>query len=73
MARKKIKKKDVDGELLDAIAMLEKEWKHIESIFEMSIEPTQSGLQSVKLAQAKYLFLLREARYRRVSAFRTQQ
>ncbi|RDW16825.1 YaaL family protein [Oceanobacillus chungangensis] len=67
---KKIKKRDVDEELLDAILSLEKEWRHIESIVEMSIEPTQSGLERAKLAQAKYLFLLLEARHRRVSALR---
>ncbi|AXI07517.1 DUF2508 family protein [Oceanobacillus sp. 143] len=65
---KKINKKDVDEELLDAILNLEKEWKHIQSIVELSIEPTQSGLERAKLTQAKYLFLLREARHRRVSA-----
>jgi hypothetical protein len=67
---KKINKKDVDEELLDAILNLEKEWKHIQSIVELSIEPTQSGLERAKLTQAKYLFLLREARHRRVSARR---
>ncbi|MBP1970294.1 hypothetical protein J2Z83_002412 [Virgibacillus natechei] len=64
----KINKKDVDGELLDAIFTLEREWKQIESIVEKSIEPSHSSHQMEALAQAKYLFLLREARHRKVSA-----
>ncbi|MEC5425024.1 YaaL family protein [Virgibacillus sp. C22-A2] len=70
MSKKKIKKKDMDGQLLDSIFAIEREWKQIESIMEKSIEPSVSGRQRETLAQAKYLFLLREARRRKVSAIR---
>lgn len=69
---KKIKKKDVDNDLLDAIFLVEQEWKQIQSIVGKSIEPTQSGVQQEALAQAKYLFLLREARHRKINAIRVR-
>ncbi|ASK61737.1 hypothetical protein CFK37_05985 [Virgibacillus phasianinus] len=67
---RKIKKRYVDEELLDTIFVLEREWKSIESIVEKSIEPTTTAVYKEKFAQAKYLFLLREARHRKISAIR---
>ncbi|MEN1966487.1 YaaL family protein [Lentibacillus sp. N15] len=67
---KKIKKKDIDEELLDAIFTLEREWKQIRSLLEKSIEPMDSSVHMEKLAEAKYLYLLREARHRKISAIR---
>lgn len=67
---KRIKKRDIDEQLLDAIFTLESEWKQIELLMEKSIEPTMNGHNSEALAKAKYLFLLREARHRKLSAIR---
>lgn len=67
---KKVRKKDIDNQLLDAIFTVEAEWKQIRSIVSRSIEPTIDGQNSVALAQAKYLYLLREARHRKISAIR---
>ncbi|OZU89501.1 hypothetical protein CIL03_07270 [Virgibacillus indicus] len=67
---KRIKKRDVDDQLLDAIFTLESEWKQIESLMEKSIELTMNGHNAEALAKAKYLFLLREARHRKLSAIR---
>lgn len=69
MARK-IKKRDVDKQLLDAIFKIEREWKQIQNIVEKSIDPHDSSLQYEKLSREKYLFLLREARHRKISAIR---
>lgn len=66
--RKKARKKEIDEELLDAIYTLQREWQRIESIVDASIEPMERSLYKEKLAKAKYLFLLREARERNVSA-----
>ncbi|WP_042147586.1 MULTISPECIES: YaaL family protein [Paucisalibacillus] len=71
MGRKKRKqKREVDELLLDAIFSIEHEWKQIRSIVEKSIEPTFEGKSTEKIAQSKYLFLLREARRRKISAIR---
>ncbi|MDY0394821.1 YaaL family protein [Virgibacillus halophilus] len=67
---KKLKKQDVDNALLDAVFTVEAEWKQLRSIISQSIEPTMDGQNSVALAQAKYLYLLREARHRKISAIR---
>jgi hypothetical protein len=65
---KKIKKNDMDEELLNTIYALQLEWKQIESLIEKSIEPTVNSRYRENLARAKYLFLLREARHRKVNA-----
>lgn len=65
---KKIKKRDMDEQLLEAIFALQREWKQIESLVERSIEPTPDGQNKEALARAKYLFLLREARHRNINA-----
>ncbi|WP_047986296.1 YaaL family protein [Ornithinibacillus californiensis] len=71
MGRKKRKqKREVDELLLDAIFSIEHEWKQIKSLIGRSIEPTFEGSSTEKLAQSKYLFLLREARHRKISAVR---
>ncbi|MFC4024150.1 YaaL family protein [Oceanobacillus longus] len=67
---RKINKRDVDSDLLDVIFRMEHEWKQLQSIVRKSIEPTQSGVQQEALARAKYLFLLREARQRKMNAMR---
>ncbi|MBP1950432.1 YaaL family protein [Virgibacillus litoralis] len=71
MARKSKKmKRTVDEELLDSIFTLEREWKQIKSIVEKSIEPTADGYYRENISQVKYMFLLREARRRKISAIR---
>ncbi|HLR61170.1 MAG TPA: YaaL family protein [Lentibacillus sp.] len=67
---KKRRKWEVDEQLLDSLFTLEHEWKEIQSIVKKSIEPTDDGYYKECLAQAKYLFLWREARYRKISAIR---
>jgi hypothetical protein len=67
MARR-LKKTDVDKELLDAIIALETEWKQIRELGSRSIERTLESRAAEQAAQAKYLYLLREARRRNVNA-----
>lgn len=69
MAKKK-KKRDVDAQLLQAIFSVEREWKQIQGIAAKSIDPYDDSTFMEKLAREKYLFLLREARLRRISAIR---
>lgn len=60
----------MNEELLDTIFILERDWKGMAHIIEKSIEPTITAIYKEKFAQAKYLFLLREARHRKISAIR---
>lgn len=67
---KKIKKRNVDTELLESIFTLERRWKHMQSIMRKSIEPQEKGIYEEQIARANYIFLLREARRRKISAIR---
>ncbi len=58
----------MDGQLLETMIRLEKEWKQIESMVSRSIDPSMDGNYWEAFAQAKYLFLLREARHRKLRA-----
>lgn len=68
--RRKLKKRKIDEQLLDAIVTTKQEWQQIQLIVEKSIDPTDKVIYRQKLAQAKYLFLLREAKKRNISAIR---
>lgn len=61
-------KADVDKQLLQTTYKLQWEWKQCEAIVESSVEAADAALYNQSLSQAKYLFLLREARLRQVSA-----
>ena len=67
---KRLKKREIDAHLLNTINKLKDEWQQIQSIVEKSIDPADSSLYQQSLARAKYLFLLREARHRNLSAKR---
>ncbi|WP_053217675.1 YaaL family protein [Virgibacillus senegalensis] len=67
---KKIKKSQIDEQLLDDIFHSKEEWKNIKSIIERSVEPSEYGIYELTVAEAKYFYLLREARVRKVSAMR---
>lgn len=68
--RRKTKKRILDEHLLNTIIKLKDEWQQIQSIVEKSIEPADASLYQQSIARAKYLFLLREARHRNLSAKR---
>nr|WP_256558309.1 YaaL family protein [Halobacillus sp. A1] len=68
LTKKKAKKKAMDQQLLADIKRMKHEWEALENIIEHSIEPSEQGILDVSLAKAKYLYLLREARHRKVNA-----
>lgn len=65
-----MKKREVDQQLLDTLFNVEREWKQKKSIIEQSIEPTDFNFYILGVSQAKYMFMLKEARIRKVSAIR---
>ncbi len=69
MRRKKIKK-EIDEQLLDVLIAMNQEWKQLQYLVENSIEPTDEVIYKEMLAKAKYLFLLREAKERNITAIR---
>jgi hypothetical protein len=66
--KKKRKKEILDQELLHAIYQFKNEWTNLEDIMERSIEPSERGRFDLAVAKAKYFYLIREAKYRRISA-----
>ncbi|PAF17327.1 hypothetical protein CHH69_08670 [Terribacillus saccharophilus] len=71
MAGRRLKRSDVDKELLTDIFKMKNDWVSIQSIIERSVDASEMGQYDLQVAQAKYLFMLREARYRNLSALRT--
>lgn len=67
---KKLRKEDIDQELLNALYQVEGEWRQIQDIVRKSIDPSQNGMKEELLAKSKYMMLLREARIRNVKATR---
>lgn len=68
--RRKRKQREIDRELLDVIFTAETEWKKLRHIIDNSIEPMEESQQKLQLAEAKYMFLLREAKHRKISVLR---
>lgn len=69
MNRKKRQKK-TDQSLLDTLFAVEAEWKKLRHIMDNSIDPLLETEQRLKLVEAKYMFLLREAKHRKLSLLR---
>jgi len=65
---KELKKKAMDQEFLDAIFTLKDEWTSLESIMRKSVEPSEEGQYELALDKVKYLYLIREAKIRNISA-----
>lgn len=66
--RKKRKlRKDFDDQLLTTFVNVKSDWLKQTDLIEKSVDPSDDVLLSVKVARAKYLYLLREAKKRNIS------
>lgn len=68
--KRKRRQKEIDRELLDAIFSIESEWKQLRHIVDNGIDPVLETKQKLLLVEAKYMFLIREAKRRKVSLLR---
>lgn len=68
--KRKRRQKEIDRELLDAIFSIEAEWKHLRHIVDNGIDPVLETRQKLLLVEAKYMYLIREAKRRKVSLLR---
>lgn len=66
--RSKKKRKEKEAQLLQKIFQMQSEWTRLNKIMDQSIEPSESGYFDLKIAEAKYFYLLREARYYNLNA-----
>lgn len=72
LVRRRVSKESVDYKLLESIFTLEAEWKQFQQIIDNSydIDNIIENEFMFHLKQAKYMFLLQEAKHRKVRAFR---
>ncbi len=56
-----------DERLLNSLKKIKQEWLTRKKLVEQSIEPSYLILYELKLAEAKYLFLLKEAKERKLT------
>ncbi|MCG1024076.1 YaaL family protein [Sutcliffiella horikoshii] len=59
-------KKQFDDKLMDATEECKNRWAKHKSLVDKSLDPSEEVICQLKLAEAKYLFLLREVRTRMV-------
>ncbi|WP_243293077.1 YaaL family protein [Bacillus sp. FJAT-47783] len=60
-------KKKYNEQLMKTIIQLKEDWNRKRDLVEKSVEPSPEVLYDLKLAEAKYFFLLREAKKRQVT------
>ncbi|MBE7099873.1 MULTISPECIES: YaaL family protein [Bacillus cereus group] len=59
-------RKEYDDKLIVLLEKVKNEWLRQKRMVEQSVEPSQDVLCSLKIAEAKYFFLLKEAKRRPV-------
>jgi len=68
MFRKKGRlRKELNDSLLEIMEQTKNEWLKQKRVVDSSIEPSFEVLHQLKLAEAKYFFLLKEARYKKIT------
>ncbi|MFC3883420.1 YaaL family protein [Bacillus songklensis] len=60
-------KKEFDEQLLTTFINVKNDWLKQTNLIEKSVDPSDEVLLSVKVAKAKYLYLLKEAKKRNIS------
>lgn len=59
-------RKQFDERLVEQLEAMRNEWGKQKELIEKSIEPSEDVLMDAKITEAKYFFLIREAKRRRV-------
>jgi len=65
-------KKQFDERLVEQLEAMRNEWIKQKELIEKSIEPSEDVLMDAKITEAKYFFLIREAKRRRVTLKRAK-
>ncbi|MBM7606754.1 hypothetical protein JOC75_004834 [Metabacillus crassostreae] len=55
-----------DQQLIQNLLMMKKEWNRQKQLVDKSVEPSPQVLYELKVAEAKYFFLLKEAKVRKI-------
>lgn len=65
--RKNRLRNEFDDKLLDQLNHLKLDWQQQKTLLDKSFDPSEEVICATKLAEAKYFFLLKEAKYRNIS------
>ncbi|WP_111646627.1 YaaL family protein [Paranoxybacillus vitaminiphilus] len=60
-------KKEFDEKLIAELETVKNEWLKQKNLVEKVVEPSEAVLADLKIAEAKYFFLIKEAKRRRIS------
>ncbi|WP_413304862.1 YaaL family protein [Bacillus sp. 1P10SD] len=63
-------RKEYDEKLLIQLNRLKEHWQQEKQLLEKSFDPSEEVICQTKIAEAKYIFLLREAKQRNVTLLR---
>ena len=55
-----------DQQLIQNLLTMKKEWNRQKQLVDKSVEPSPEVLYDLKIAEAKYFFLLKEAKQRKI-------
>jgi hypothetical protein len=61
-------RKEYDEKLLAQLAHFKHHWQQEKQLLEKSFDPSEEVICQTKIAEAKYIFLLREAKQRNVTS-----
>jgi hypothetical protein len=60
-------RKEFDGKLLDQLSDIRMDWANQKSLVEKSFDPSEEILSQAKLTEAKYFYLIKEAKKRQIN------
>ncbi|AIE58551.1 YaaL family protein [Bacillus methanolicus] len=60
-------RKEFDEKLICQLEELKKQWRNQKALVEKSFDPSEDVICQTKLAEAKYFFLFKEAKHRKIS------
>jgi Protein of unknown function (DUF2508) len=60
-------RKEFDEKLLSQLTEYKEQWQKQKQLLEKSFDPSEEAICQTKISEAKYIFLLREAKQRNVS------
>lgn len=63
-------RKEYDEKLLIQLNRLKEHWQQEKQLLEKSFDPSEEVICQTKIAEAKYIFLLREAKQRNLTLLR---
>lgn len=65
--RKNWLRNEFDEKLLNQLNTFKHDWQQQKSLLDKSFDPSEDVICETKLAEAKYFFLLKEAKYRKIT------